>query len=90
MKLSFTNVLPTVYTNHIRTNRQLISALIESRNQISTTWIPSHMNFSGNEVADSESRKALGLYLSPRTMTITLYFFNSGSKSCTAGNFVLI
>ena len=76
-------------SKHIR-RADISSYRIESRNQISTTWIPSHMNFSGNEVADSESRKALGLYLSPRTMTITLYFFNSGSKSCTAGNFVLI
>ena len=58
MEMSFTNALAKDYTKHIRSNRQLISALRESGNQISTTWIPAHMNFTGNEIADSEAKKA--------------------------------
>ena len=58
MEMSFTNALPKAYAKQIRANRKLILTLRESGTRINSTWIPAHMNFIGNEVADSEAKKA--------------------------------
>ena len=58
MEMSFTNALPKAYAKQIRANRKLILTLRKSGNRINSTWIPAHMNFIGNEVADSEAKKA--------------------------------